>query len=189
MFFGGFALRVNPGGDTRSRQTVFERGIMADRFPMTSRGSKLLHEELHRLKTTERKKAANALAEARAHGDLSENAEYDAAKESQGLLEARIRQIESQLSNALVVEVSKLSGDKVVFGATVVIEDCDSGDQRTLMIVGEDEADIDRGLISYLSPLARALIGKHVDDIARVVLPVGEKDYEIREICFKESSE
>lgn len=153
---------------------------------MTTRGSRLLQEELGRLKSTGRKEAANALAEARAHGDLSENAEYDAAKEAQGMMEARIRMIESRLSNAQVVDVSKLSGEKVVFGATVVIADVDTGEERTLQIVGEDESDIEKGLISYLSPLARALIGRSESDIAKVRLPQGEKEYEIVGVRFEE---
>lgn len=159
---------------------------MAERVPMTARSNRLLQEELHRLKTYDRHKASDAIAEARAHGDLSENAEYDAAKEAQGMLEARIRLIESRLSTAQVVEVSKLSGTKVIFGATVEIEDLDSGEGRTIMIVGEDEADAARGLISYISPLARALIGKNVGDIAQVKLPSGQKEYEVREVRFEE---
>lgn len=148
-------------------------------------GHKTLQDELSRLKTTERRRVAKAIEEARAHGDLSENAEYDAAKNEQGLLEARIRMIESKLSTAQVVDVSKLGGDKVVFGATVDLLDCDSGDERTITIVGEDEANIEQGLINFVSPLARALIGKRVDDVAQVKLPAGQKEYEIRGVRFE----
>ncbi len=153
---------------------------------MTLRSHKASTEELHRLKTVERKKAADALAEARAHGDLSENAEYEAAKDAQGLLEAKVRLLESRLSTAQVIDVSKLSGEKVLFGATVTFEDVDSGEEKTVMIVGEDEADVDAGMISYVSPLARALIGKSVDDLVQVKLPGGVKEYEIRSVEFKE---
>ena len=162
---------------------------MADRSPMTTHGHRRLTEELQRLKGTERRKASEAISVARDHGDLSENAEYDAAKEAQGHLEARIRLIESQLSAAQVIDVTKLSGTKVTFGATVLISDCDSGEERLIMIVGEDEANVDRGLISYLSPLARALIGKNLDDLVKVRLPVGEKEYEIREVRYEERNE
>jgi transcription elongation factor GreA len=157
-----------------------------DKTPMTSRSHKASTEELHRLKIVERKKAADAIAEARAHGDISENAEYEAAKDAQGILEARIRLLESRLSTAQVVDVSRLSGEKVLFGATVTFDDVDSGETKTVMIVGEDEADVDAGLISYVSPLARALIGKSVDDIVQVKLPSGMKEYEIRAVEFKE---
>ena len=157
-----------------------------EKSPMTLRSHRASTEELHRLKTVERKKAADALAEARAHGDLSENAEYEAAKDAQGLLEAKVRLLESRLATAQVIDVSKLSGDKVLFGATVTFEDVESGESKTVMIVGEDEADADAGLISYVSPLARALIGKSVDDLVQVKLPGGVKEYEIREVTFKE---
>ncbi len=156
---------------------------------MTSQGHKASVEELHRLKTAERKKAADALAEARSHGDLSENAEYEAAKDAQALLEAKIRLLESRLSTAQVVDVTKLSGEKVLFGATVEFEDLDSGESKRIMIVGEDEANVDTGLISYVSPLARALIGKSVDDVVQVKLPGGVKEYEIRSVAFCEISE
>lgn len=151
---------------------------------MTVDGHRKLQEELMRLKGEERQKAVRAIEEARAHGDLSENAEYDAAKNAQGLLEGRIRDLEAKLSTAQVVDVTTLGGDKVIFGATVRFADIDSGDERTVTIVGEEEGDVERGLISYSSPLARALIGKRVDDIAKVVLPAGEREYEILEVSF-----
>ena len=157
-----------------------------DKTPMTLRSHKASTEELQRLKSIERKKASDAIAEARAHGDISENAEYEAAKDAQGMLEAKIRLLESRLGTAQVIDVSKLTGDKVLFGATVTFEDLDSGESKTVMIVGEDEADADAGLISYVSPLARALIGKSVDDLVQVKLPNGTKEYEIRAVEFKE---
>lgn len=157
---------------------------MVTRTPMTKEGHRALQEELQRLKGEERMKCVRAIEEARAHGDLSENAEYDAAKNAQGLLEARIRDLEAKLSTAQIIDVATLNGDKVVFGATVGLTDVDSGDERTVTIVGEDEADVAKGLISFSSPLARALIGKRVDDTARVMLPSGEKEYEIREVRF-----
>ncbi len=157
---------------------------MSTKTPMTVEGHKRLQAELHRLKSEERMKCVRAIEEARAHGDLSENAEYDAAKNAQGLLEGRIRDLESKLSTAQVIDISQLQGDKVVFGATVLLSDVDSGDERSVSIVGEEETDVQRGLISYSSPLARSLIGKRTGDTARVVLPAGEKEYEILQVEF-----
>ncbi len=154
--------------------------------PMTIKSHKFLQEEIHRLKTIERPAATKAIEIARAHGDLSENAEYDAAKEAQGMLEARIRDIDSQLATAQVIDITTLSGDKVLFGATVNISDVDSGDERTISIVGDYEVVPEKGLISYQSPLARALIGKMIGDIAKVKLPSGEKEYEILDVKFIE---
>lgn len=159
---------------------------MADRSPMTEKGHRDLQEELQRLKRVERPAASKAIEVARAHGDLSENAEYHAAKEHQGMLEAKIKILEARMSTAQVVSVSKLSGDRVVFGATVVIEDVDSGEEKKVVIVGDEEADAARGFISYQSPLARALIGKNLDDIAKVRLPSGEREYEITSVEFVE---
>ena len=158
---------------------------MTVRTPMTVKGHRALQEELHRLKTEDRFKIVRAIEEARAHGDLSENAEYDAAKNAQGLLEGRIRDLEAKLSTAQVVDISTLSGDKVVFGATVRFSDLDTGDEREVTIVGEDEADAENGFISFSSPLARALIGKRVDDTVKVRLPSGEKECEILELNFR----
>ncbi len=154
--------------------------------PMTVKSHKFLQEEIVRLKSIERPKASKAIEIARAHGDLSENAEYDAAKEAQGMLEARIRDIEANLSTAQVVDISKLSGNKVVFGATVTLEDVDSGDARILSLVGDYEVDVEKGLVSYQSPLARAVIGREVGDLVKVRLPSGEKEYEITDLEFKE---
>lgn len=162
---------------------------MSDKNPMTVEGHRRLQAELHRLKTEERPKCVKAIEEARAHGDLSENAEYDAAKNAQGLLEARIRDIDSKLSTAQVIDISVLQGDRVVFGATVSLSDVDSGDERKVAIVGEEETNIERGHISYSSPLARSLIGKKVGDTARVRLPAGEKEYEILEVQFTKLSD
>lgn len=162
---------------------------MVERNPMTVASHRKLQEELKQLKSVERPKASKAIEIARAHGDLSENAEYDAAKEAQGMLEARIRDIEAKLATAQVVDVSVLSGETVVFGATVNIADADTGKERTVVIVGEDEADADRGWISYKSPLARALIGKKLDDLVTVRLPGGEKEYEIMAVDFVSLSE
>lgn len=153
---------------------------------MTEKGHALLQEELRRLITVERPAASKAIGTAREHGDLSENAEYHAAKEAQGLLEARIRDLENKLAGAQVVDVSKLSGEKVVFGATVTISDAETGEERKVVIVGDEEADADKGRISYQSPVARALIGKSVDDLVRVKLPSGQKEYEILEVEFLE---
>lgn len=154
--------------------------------PMTVKSHKFLQEELIRLKSIERPKASKAIEIARAHGDLSENAEYDAAKEVQGMLEARIRDIEGKLSTAQVIDISKLSGEKVVFGATVTLEDADSGEEKVISIVGDDEVAVERGLISYQSPMARSVIGRMVGDLVKVKLPSGEKHFEIMDVQFKE---
>lgn len=156
-----------------------------EKTPMTVAGFEALKEELGRLKGEERKKVIKALEEARAHGDLSENAEYDAAKQAQGMLEGRIRELESKLATAQVIDVETLSGEKVIFGATVKVLDCDADKELKLTIVGEDEADAHRGLISLTSPLARAFIGKTVGDIVEVHLPSGQKEYEITDLVFE----
>lgn len=149
-------------------------------IPITKRGSEKLKEELHRLKTVERPGVIAAIAEARAQGDLSENAEYDAAKDRQGFIEGRIAEIESKLSAAQIIDPSTLdAGGKVVFGATVELEDEDSGVAVTYQIVGEDEADLKQGLINIGSPIARALIGKAEGDTAEVQAPSGTRRYEI----------
>ncbi len=153
---------------------------------MTQKGHSILQKELRRLITVERPAASKAIGTAREHGDLSENAEYHAAKEAQGMLEARIRDLENKLAGAQVVDISKLSGDKVVFGATVTISDADTGEERKISIVGDEEADADKGRISYQSPIARALIGKSIDDLVKVRLPAGIKEYEILEVEFVE---
>ena len=155
------------------------------RCPMTVRGAQLLRDELHELKTVVRPRIINAIAEARAHGDLRENAEYHAAKEQQGFTEGRIAEIEGQLSNAQIIDTKNLNpGDRVVFGATVEIANVASGDEVRYQIVGEMEADVDSGLISITSPIARALIGKEEGDVVTVIAPSGEIEYEILSVEY-----
>lgn len=149
-------------------------------IPLTKRGAELLRDELQRLKAVERPAVINAIAEARAQGDLSENAEYDAAKEKQGFIEGRIAELESKLAAAQVIDPTTVEADgRVVFGATVELEDLESGDTVTYQIVGDDEANIDHGLISVSSPIARALISKSQGDVASVQAPSGAREYEI----------
>jgi transcription elongation factor GreA len=149
-------------------------------LPITQRGAEKLKAELHELKTVQRPWVINAIAEARAQGDLSENAEYDAAKDRQGFIEGRIQEIEGKLSVAKVIDPSALdAGGRVVFGATVDLEDEDSGAKVTYQIVGEDEADLKLGLINVGSPIARALIGKEEGDVAEVQAPGGIRRYEV----------
>lgn len=155
-------------------------------IPLTKRGAEKLKEELHRLKTVERHAVINAIAEARAQGDLSENAEYDAAKDKQGFIEGRILEIEGKLSTAQIIDPSELdAGGKVVFGTTVDLEEEESGVAVTYQIVGDDEADLKQGLISISSPIARALIGKEAGDVAEVQAPGGIKRYEIVEVRYQ----
>ncbi|MEW6464366.1 transcription elongation factor GreA [Tibeticola sp.] len=155
-------------------------------IPITKRGAEMLKEELHRLKTVERPSVINAIAEARAQGDLSENADYDAAKERQGFIEGRIQEIEGKLSHAQIIDPSALdAGGRVVFGATVELEDEASGEALRYQIVGEDEADLKLGLINISSPIARALIGKEEGDTAEVQAPGGVKRYEIVRVSYQ----
>ena len=154
--------------------------------PLTLRGAELLREELHRLKTVERPNVIAAIAEARSHGDLSENAEYDAAKERQGFIEGRIAEVESKLANAQIIDPAALDADgRVVFGATVSLEDMDSGETVRYQIVGDDEADIKFGKISLNSPVARSLIGKFAGDVAEVQTPGGRREYEILDVNYE----
>jgi transcription elongation factor GreA len=154
-------------------------------IPITKKGAEKLKEELHRLKTIERPSVINAIAEARAQGDLSENAEYDAAKDRQGFIEGRIQEIESKLSMAQIIDPSAVDADgKVVFGATVLLEEESTSEQVKYQIVGEDEADLKLGLINISSPIARALIGKEEGDLAIVQAPGGEKRYEIVSVSY-----
>jgi transcription elongation factor GreA len=149
-------------------------------IPITRRGAEKLKDELHRLKTVDRRSVITAIAEARAQGDLSENAEYDAAKDRQGFIEGRIRELEAKLAAAQIIDPSSLdAGGRVVFGATVELEDEDTGDKVRYQIVGEDEADLKHGLINVSSPIARALIGKEEGDTAEVQAPGGTRRYEI----------
>ncbi len=155
-------------------------------IPLTTRGAEKLKEELHRLKTVERHAVIQAIAEARAQGDLSENAEYDAAKDKQGFIEGRILEIEGKLAAAQVIDPTSLdAGGLVVFGATVDLEEEESGAQVTYQIVGDDEADLKLGLISISSPIARALIGKESGDMAEVRAPGGVKSYEIVAVRYQ----
>ena len=158
---------------------------MSGKFPITLRGAEMLRQELQRLKSVERPAVIAAIAEARSHGDLSENAEYDAAKERQGFLEGRIKEIEGKLGNAQIIDPASLDADgRVVFGSTVEIEDMDSGDTVTYQIVGDDEADINAAKISLNSPVARALIGKFSGDLAEVQTPGGKREYEILDVKY-----
>lgn len=155
-------------------------------IPITKRGAELLKAELHRLKTVDRPSVIAAIAEARAQGDLSENAEYEAAKDRQGFIEGRIQEVEGKLSAAQVIDPSAVdAGGRVVFGATVELEEESSGEQVTYQIVGEDEADLKLGLVNISSPIARALIGKEVGDLAEVQAPGGAKSYEILAVRYE----
>lgn len=156
-----------------------------DMVPMTVDGYKKLEVELHRLKAEERPRIIQQISEARAHGDLSENAEYHAAKEAQGLNEARVADLEDKISRAEIIDISKLSGDKVKFGATVTLEDDDSGDTVKYMIVGEYEANVKEGRVSINSPIARALIGKAKGESCEVTTPRGARSYEVLKVEFK----
>jgi transcription elongation factor GreA len=154
-------------------------------IPITKKGAEKLKQELHTLKTVDRPWVINAIAEARAQGDLSENAEYDAAKDRQGFIEGRIQEIESKLSMSQIIDPASLdAGGRVVFGATVELEDEATGDAFKYQIVGEDEADLKLGLINISSPIARALIGKEEGDVASVEAPGGVKTYEILKVSY-----
>ena len=156
-----------------------------NKVPMTVEGAERLKAELHRLKTVDRPAVIQALADARSHGDLSENADYDAAKERQGFIEGRILEVETKLAHAQVIDPSSVDADgRVVFGSTVEIEDVDSGERNVYQIVGDDEADIKEGKISVNSPIARALIGKTEGDTAEVQAPAGLRNYDILSIRY-----
>lgn len=155
-------------------------------IPLTARGAERLQAELHRLKTVERPEVISAIAEARAQGDLSENAEYDAARERQGFVEGRIQELEGSLSNAQIINPAELDVDgKAVFGATVEIEDLESGERLTYQIVGDLEADIRSNMISVSSPVARALIGKSQGDVVEVRAPAGVREYEVCSVSYQ----
>ena len=156
-----------------------------EKVPMTVEGFKKLEADLHRLKVEERPRIIQQIADAREHGDLAENAEYHAAKEAQGLNEAKVAELEDKLGRAEVIDTSKLSGNTVKFGATVTLEDEDSRDKVKYMIVGEHEANVREGKISIASPIARALIGKVKGDSAEVTTPRGSRSYEILKIEYK----
>jgi len=155
------------------------------RSPITAKGALRLRAELDELKSVKRPAVIAAIAEARAHGDLKENAEYHAAREQQGFIEGRIKHLEGELSHAQVIDIGNLSvGDKVVFGATVELADADSGEERTYQIVGDLEADIKQGLIAISSPVARAIIGKHEGDVITIEAPGGIREYEIVSVKY-----
>jgi transcription elongation factor GreA len=156
------------------------------RSPITTKGAQRLRAELEELKSTQRPAVIQAIAEARAHGDLKENAEYHAAREQQGFIEGRIKQLEAELSNAQLIDIATLNaGDKVVFGATVVLADVDNDEQKTYQIVGDLEADIKQSLIAISSPVARALIGKHEGDTVTIDAPAGQREYEIVSVRYQ----
>lgn len=156
-----------------------------NQIPVTIRGAELLKEELQRLRSVDRPQVIQAIAEARAQGDLSENAEYESAKERQSFIEGRIAEIEAKLSNAQIIDPLTLNADgRCVFGATVEVEDLDNGGTSTYQIVGDDEADIKSGKISVSSPIARALIGKTAGDVAEVMAPSGLRSYEILDVQY-----
>ena len=155
------------------------------KVPLTMAGAQMLRNELQQLKTVERPRIIQAIQEARSHGDLSENAEYDAAKERQGFIEGRIAELESKLANAQVIDPAHIDGDgRCVFGSTVDLQDVDGEESVTYQIVGDDEADIKQGKISVSSPIARALIGKYSGDVAEVQAPGGVKSYEILDVRY-----
>jgi len=160
---------------------------MADqKIPMTPRGAQRLKDELKKRKEVDRYAIVKAIEEARGHGDLSENADYSAAKEAQSFNEGRIKELEGTLALANVIDPATLSGDKVVFGATVKLADTDTGEEVVYSIVGESEADIKKGLISVTAPVARAAIGREVGDTVQVRTPKGQREYEILEVLFRE---
>lgn len=158
-----------------------------DKFPMTLEGFQSLQDELRNLKTVVRPKVIAMIAEARSHGDLSENAEYDAARERQAFVEARIRDIEAKVSRAQIIDISKVQGDKVVFGATVTICDVESDQKQVWTLVGEDEADLKGNKLSISSPMARMLVGKTVGDQVEMRTAKGVREYEITELKFRAS--
>jgi transcription elongation factor GreA len=155
------------------------------KVPITKAGAEMLRQELHRLKTVDRPNVVTAIAEARAHGDLSENAEYAAARERQSFIEGRIQEVEGKLGNAQIIDPKLLDADgRCVFGATVDLEDQESGTKVTYQIVGDDEADLKNNKISISSPIARALIGKYAGDIAEVKAPGGTREYEVLDVRY-----
>lgn len=156
------------------------------RAPLTSKGAQRLRSELEQLKSVQRPAVINAISEARAHGDLKENAEYHAAREQQGFIEGRIKQLEAELSHAQVIDISTLNaGSRVVFGATVTLADVESEEEKRYQIVGDLEADIKLGLIAISSPIARALIGKHEGDVVEIDAPAGRREFELIQVVYE----
>lgn len=158
---------------------------MVEKFPMTADGFKKLKGELEQLKNTDRPKVIRDIAEAREHGDLSENAEYHAARERQSFIEGKIAELENKISRAEVIDISEIDSSKVVFGATVKVIDLSNNTNHVYKIVGADEADIEKNLISISAPLSRAMINKSIDDVFEVITPNGTKDYQIKSITFE----
>jgi len=159
--------------------------MQLEQVPMTIHGAETMRKELKYLKSVKRGQIIEAIATARAHGDLSENAEYHAAKEEQGFNEGRIKHMEDKLARAQIIDTAAIDSEKVVFGACVELIDMDSEAEVSYQIVGVDEADIDKGTVSITSPIARALIGKEIGDVAVVQAPGGEREYEIQTICYR----
>ncbi len=159
--------------------------MSTDKLPMTVRGKAMLEAELKKLIHEERPTVIKAIEDARANGDISENADYDAAKDRQGMIEGRIAELQSKIAGAEVVNPSAIKSDRIVFGAHVVLTDCETDEEVKYQIVGIDEADVKKGMISILSPLARALIGKKVSEIVTVQSPKGDKEYEVISFEFK----
>jgi transcription elongation factor GreA len=181
--------RGRPGqGPAAFRFTASERApeMAGDHIPMTKAGADAIKREIKRLKSVERPKIVHEISVARDHGDLSENAEYHAAKEKQSHIEGRIQILEDRLARAEIIDVSRLSGERVVFGATVKLSDTDSGAEAKYTIVGEHEADLKKGRISITSPIARGLVGREVGDEVKIRTPGGEREYEILEVLFLE---
>ena len=162
--------------------------MATDSIPMTKAGAEALKRELKHLKSVERPKNVQDISTARDHGDLRENAEYHAAKEKQSHIAGRIEMIEDRLARAQVIDVSKLSGERIVFGATVTLEDPDSGQKVTYQIVGETEADLKKGKISVTSPIARGLVGREVGDTVKIKAPGGDREYQVLEVIFLEAT-
>lgn len=158
---------------------------MSDRQPMTLAGKEKLEAELKRLISVERPQVIKAIEEARGHGDLSENADYDAAKERQGFVESRIADIQGKLANAEVIDIASIKSDRITFGATVKLLDLESDEEVSYQIVGEEESDVKNGRISVFSPLARSLIGKKTGDVVELKSPKGEKEFEVLNFSFK----
>jgi transcription elongation factor GreA len=181
---GPLGLAAFPFHPARARQRG--SGMSTDHIPMTKAGAEALKRELKHLKSVERPKNVQDISTARDHGDLRENAEYHAAKEKQSHIAGRIEMIEDRLARAQIIDVSKLSGDRIVFGATVKLEDPDSGLRQTYQIVGETEADLKKGKVSVTSPIARGLVGREVGDTVTVKAPGGDREYEVLEVLFIE---
>ena len=159
---------------------------MAEKIPMTKKGFIKLQEELERLRKVDRPQNIRDIEEARGHGDLSENAEYHAAKERQGFIEGRMQELQGKLAHSQVIDTSKFTNEKVVFGATVVLLDQDSEEEKRYMLVGTDEAELKEGKISVISPVGKALIGHRVGDVVSIRVPAGTVDYEVLDISFEE---